>query len=74
MQGWAGQNNTFQMVLLDGLGNPYQGTDAVLLQISISPADQALAISAGRNTTSAQGMTAEVLDISRCAVCSRQVV
>ena len=38
MQGWAGQNNTFLVVLLDVLGSPYQGTTAVPLLVTIESA------------------------------------
>ena len=69
MQGWAGLNNTFQVVLVDVLGNPYRGSDPALLEVAINPTEQpAAGVQAGSDADHAaadQLLAANVLDISR---------
>ena len=69
MQGWAGLNNTFQVVLVDVLGNPYQGSDPALLEVAINPTEQpAAGVQAGSDGDHAAAdllLAANVLDITR---------
>ena len=74
MQGWAGLNNTFEVVLIDILGSPYQGSAEVPLEASITLADQPAASSQTGSASAAAGaagadqpLAAAVLDISRQA-------